>query len=182
MSRTVNVVILCEDRQHEAFARRFLALAGKGTRVQRVEISPKGRGSGEQFVRTRFAKELAFYRARQHRVEQALVVVVDADGKDALAREAQLAEVATEAGQEPRKAGERVAIFVPARNIETWLAYLDGQDVDETTLYPRLLRERECRRHVDALHQMCRQGALRQPAPLSLAAACKEYGNRLGKP
>jgi hypothetical protein len=81
-------------------------------------------------------------------VEQALVVVVDGDAKDALARETQLAEIVMKAGQEPRKASERVAIFVPARNIETWLAYLDGQDVDETTPYPRLPRERECRRHV----------------------------------
>ena len=56
MSRNVNVVILCEDRQHEAFARRFLALAGRSVRVQRVEVSPKGRGSGEHFVRKRFAK------------------------------------------------------------------------------------------------------------------------------
>ena len=72
MSRNVNVVILCEDRQHEAFARRFLAQAGRGLRVQRVEVSPKGRGSGEQFVRARFAKELAYYRSRQHRVEQAV--------------------------------------------------------------------------------------------------------------
>ena len=39
MSRNVQVVILCEDRQHEAFARRFLERAGKDVRVQRVEIS-----------------------------------------------------------------------------------------------------------------------------------------------
>jgi hypothetical protein len=45
MSRNVNVVILCEDRQHEAFARRFFQQAGKGLRVQRVEVSPSGRGS-----------------------------------------------------------------------------------------------------------------------------------------
>lgn len=68
MSRTVSIVILCEDRQHEAFARRFLATTGKSFRVQRVEISPKGRGSGEQFVRARFSKELAYYRSRKHRV------------------------------------------------------------------------------------------------------------------
>ena len=103
MSRSVNVVILCEDRQHEAFARRFLALAGTVTRVQRVEISPKGRGSGEQFVCARFARERPSI-AQADRVDQALVVVVDGDGKDALARETQLAEIVMKAGQEPRKA------------------------------------------------------------------------------
>jgi len=179
MSRSVNTVILCEDRQHEAFARRFLERIGKGHRVMRVEISPKGRGSGEQFVRERFAKELAFYRARQHRVEQALVVMIDADNRTVATRVHQAEEAAKEGGQEQRRARERVAIFVPARSIETWLAYLDGQMVDEKANYPRLERERDCQRHVDCLHRMCQSRALRLPAPPSLEAACTEYCIRL---
>jgi hypothetical protein len=179
MSRNVNIVILCEDRQQEAFARRFLDQAGKGFRVQRVEVSPKGRGSGEQFVRERFAKELAYYRARQHRVEQSLVVVIDADLQDVAVRIGQVEDTAVEGGQDRRRADERVAIFVPARNIETWLAYLDGQTVDENDTYPRLQRERDCQRHVDRLNEMCQRGALREPAPLSLKAACNEYRSRL---
>jgi hypothetical protein len=179
MSRNVQVVILCEDRQHEAFARRFLQETGKDIRVQRVEVSPKGRGSGEQFVRKRFAKELAYYRARKHRVEQALIVVIDADGTDVATRIGQVESTCVEAGDERRQADERVAIFVPARNIETWFAYLDGQTVNENDAYPRLEHERDCQRHVDHLCDMCQRGALRQPAPSSLAAACAEYRSRL---
>ena len=179
MSRNVQVVILCEDRQHEAFARRFLKCAGNSVRVQRVEVSPKGRGSGEQFVRERFAKELAYYRSRKHRVEQALVVLIDADRREVAARIGQVENACDEAGCEPRQANERVAIFVPARNIETWLAYLDGQTVDENQAYPRLERERDCQRHVDCLFDMCQRGALRNPAPPSLDAACVEYRSRL---
>jgi len=179
MSRNVNVVILCEDRQHEAFARRFLEKMGRGLRVQRVEISPKGRGSGEQFVRERFAKELAYYRARQHRVEQALIVVIDADRRTVAQRVEQVDAAAVEGDQERRRPNERVAVFVPARNIETWIAYLDGQTVNEDDPYPRLKRERDCQRHVERLYQMCQQSALRPPVPPSLEAACSEYRARL---
>ncbi|MFW6106857.1 MAG: hypothetical protein ACOC8H_01720 [bacterium] len=179
MSRNVNVVILCEDRQHEAFARRFLKRAGKGYRVQRVVISPRGRGSGEQFVRARFAEELAYYRGRQHRVEQALVVMIDADRRMVEERMEQVDAAAAEGDQERRRANERVAVMVPARNIETWLAYLDGQTVNENDPYPRLERERDCQPHVERLYEMCQQGALRAPAPPSLETACTEYQSRL---
>ena len=179
MSRNVNIVILCEDRQHEAFARRFLAQAGKSYRILRVEVSPRGRGSGEQFVRERFAKELAYYRARQHRVEQALIVVIDADRRAVAERVEQVDAAAVEGNQERRRPNERVAVFVPARNIETWIAYLDGQSVNENDIYPRLHRERDCQPHVDRLREMCQQGALRQPAPSALEAACNEYRLRI---
>ncbi len=179
MSRTVQVVILCEDRQHEAFARRFLKRTGKGIRVQRVEISPKGRGSGEQYVRLRYVKELAYYRGRKHRVEQALIVMVDADVRSVANRIKQIESTCPEAGAEKRQEDERVAIFVPARNIETWFAYLDGRAVDEKETYSRLKRESDCQQHVDVLHEMCEQGTLRQPSPPSLDAACEEYRTRL---
>lgn len=179
MSRNVNTVILCEDRQQEAFARRFLALMGREHRVQRVEVSPKGHGSGEQFVRERFAKELAYYRGRQHRVGQALIVVIDADNRGVGARIQDLDDAAATGKQDRRRPDERVAVFVPGRNIETWLAYLDGQTVNETDEYPRLEHERDCQLHVERLCEMCREGALREPAPPSLEAACIEYRSRL---
>jgi hypothetical protein len=179
MSRNVQAVILCEDRQHEAFARRFLKQAGKDYRVQRVEINPKGCGSGEQFVRERFGKELGYYRSRQHRVEQALIVLIDADTKEVKARIQQVEDAANQSGNDPRRGDERVAIFVAARNIDTWIAYLDGQTVNEKDVYPRLGHARDCQRHVDHLYEMCQQGALRQPAPPSLEVACVEYNSRL---
>jgi hypothetical protein len=147
--------------------------------VQRVEVNPRGRGSGEQFVRQRFSKELAYYRARKHRVEQALIVLIDADGRDVAARIEQVESDCIEAGGERRQSDERVAIFVPARNIETWLAYLDGQTVTEKDTYPKLKRERDCGPHVDYLYNMCQQGALRRPSPPSLEAACEEFQSRL---
>jgi hypothetical protein len=176
MSRNANLIILCEDQQHQAFARRFLTKRGYGNRDVRVVIAKSGQGSAEQFVREEYPKEVAQQRARRHRVIARLIVIIDADGKD---REAQLAKALKDAGHSPRETGEGIAVFLPARNIETWFAYLDGQSVDETKRYPRLDRERDCRRHADALSDMCNGGALREPAPDSLRAACDEFRSRV---
>lgn len=179
MSRAVNLVILCEDRQHEVFARRFLKQAGIVTRDLRVEISPSGRGAAEQFVRRQYLKELQFYRGRSHRVQQALLVVIDADSRSVADRIRQVEQEAISDADGGRRDDERVAIVVPARNIETWFAYLDGEDVNETDAYPRLDRQRDCQRHVDELWRMCQEGSLRHPAPPSLETACDEYRTRL---
>jgi len=180
MSRNVLLVLLCEDRQHETFARRFLAAAGWPTRRLRVEVAPPGRGAADSFVRERFPIELSSYRARRHHLQQALIVMVDGDRKGVKGRLHQLSEVCKSKRIAPRADDERVAIFVPTWNIETWLAYLDGQSVDETRDdYPTLDRPRECQRHVNCLQEMCHRGTLRPPVPASLDAACEEYGAHL---
>jgi len=182
VSRRVQLVLLCEDRQHEAFARRFLNTMGWETRAMRVEKAPGGRGAGEQFVRERYPVELKAHRSRP--VTQALVVLIDGDSEGPVARLQRLDQACREAGLRERTSEERVAVFIPTWNIETWLAYLDGDRVgEEKPDYPRPARERDCQRHVDELVRMCRAGKLREPSPPSLEAACGEYRARLsGEP
>lgn len=178
MSRRVQLVLLCEDKQQEVFARRFLNSIGWETRSMRVEKAPAGRGAGEQFVRERFPRELKAHRSRP--VSQTLVVMMDGDAEGPTARLQQLDKACREAGVAERARDESVAVFIPTWNIETWLAYLNGEPVEERKSdYPRLDSERECQRHVDALVQMCRADKLREPAPSSLDAACREYRLRL---
>jgi hypothetical protein len=180
VSRRVQLVLLCEDRQHEAFARRFLNAMGWETRAMRVEKAPGGRGAGEQFVRKRFPLELKAHRSRP--VSQALVVLIDGDDQGTVARLQRLGQACREAGVAERTQEERVAVLIPTWNIETWLAYLEGEKVGEGRRdYPRLVRERECHRHVDELARMCREGKLREPAPPSLVEACGEYQKRLAR-
>lgn len=178
MSRRVQIVLLCEDTQHEACLRLFLSTMGWETRAMRVEKAPEGRGSADQFVRQQFPRELKAHRT-QH-VSQAFVTMMDGDRYGVIARLGQLDEACRAAGIDVRAPGERVAVFMPTWNIETWFAFLDGETVDEAKSdYPRLPRERDCQRHVDALAEMCRAGALRQPCPPSLEQACDEYHARL---
>lgn len=180
MTRRVELVLLCEDTQHEAFLRRFLTAMGWPMRRLRVEKAPAAGGSAEQFVRERFPIELDAYRRRRGQVGIALAVMQDGDAHGRAGRLGAFAEACKAAEIPARQADDRVAIFVPTWNIESWLAYFDGTNVDETKRdYPRLQRERDCGAHVDRLVAMCRGQGLRQPAPDSLTAACDEYRTRL---
>ena len=179
MSRNVQIVVLCEDTQHETFVRRLLNTMGWSTRRLRIEKAPAGRGSGEQFVRERFPHELVAFRSQSASVGQALVVMVDGDSRGVKARHDELDAACSSLDLPPRRLEERVLVLVPTWKIETWLAYLDGNEVDEGARdYPKLSRPRECQRHVDELVAMCRGRDLRDPAPPSLIAACTEYNAR----
>ena len=176
MRRTVQIVLLCEDTQHESFGIRFLKKAGWSKRQIRVEKAPGGLGSAEQFVRIRFPYELEAHRRRRHRVSVALLVMVDGDKHGVERRIEELNAACRERNIPCRDPGEQVLVFVPTWRIETWLAYLGGETVDEEKRdYARLARPKECQPHVDSLAAMCRSGGLRQPAPSSLVTACTEY-------
>ena len=180
MSRSVRIVLLCEDRQHETFATRFLREAGWERRSFRVERAPTGRGSAEQYVRERFPAELQAVRAK--RGEQAyLFVMVDGDAQGAAGRMASLAASCEERRITPPNDADQLLVCVPTWNIETWLAYLGGETVDETRSgYPRLDRPRDCGPLVKELAKMCRDRSLRAPYPPSLQDTCTRYQRLFG--
>ena len=177
--RRVRIVLLCEDNQHEAFTRRFLKGMGWNTRELRIEKSPSAGGSAEQWIRENFLKELIVYRQRRNRAASALITMIDADTRnvqdriDELQRECEAQEIPF------RTSDEAVAIGVPKRNIETWIHYLNGHEVDETDSYPKLEMERSCKPAVDKLVQLCRSDGLAPDAPPSLVTACNEYTSRI---
>ena len=168
--RRVGIVLLCEDLQHEVFIRRFLKK--RRLVVDRVAKCPGG--SAEQFVRERCPLELQAL--RQRHASTVLIVVIDGDSEGVQRRRDSLAAACRAANVEDRTAADPVVIIVPTWNIETWLACLAGDSVDETKGdYPRLSRESDCQLQVEALAAMCEQGRLRTPAPASLQDACSEY-------
>jgi hypothetical protein len=178
MARRKRVVVYCEDTQHEAFTRRLLHRRGYDKRDIRVHKAPGGRGAAEQWFRSEVVKELQTYRKRTTAYN--VIAMIDGDRLGYEQRCAQLDQACREAGLMPRAADERFVVLVPTWSIETWLSYLEGQQVDESTKsYPRLERPRKCGSQVNALDDMCQRGELRQPAPASLAAACAEYRLRL---
>ena len=169
----VRIVLLCEDSQTDSFVRRFL----KRRRFRNREITtlplPDGNRSGEQWVRERYPQALRAIRGRQGAY---LIVVTDADAQSTAARRVQLDAECRQKNVPVRTDADPVVMAVPRRNIETWLAYLDGNQVDEAEIYPRLQRERECERHAKRLYEMCHvQQALAEPAPPSLRETCEEY-------
>ncbi len=178
-SRRVKITLLCEDSQHESFVRRFLKGMGWNTREIRVEKSPAATGSAEQWVRETFPKELEIYRNRSHKAATGLIAVIDADTLEVQERINEFKSICRTQNVSFRTENDAVAIVVPRRNIETWIYYLNDQQVNEEDVYPKLSKERECQSAVKNLVQACKTIGINQGAPPSLLAACEEYRSRI---
>ena len=172
--RRVQIVILCEDRQQEVFARYFLKKRGF-TGLFRANICPKGSECGSDYVCTHYPVEVKAYRQNRNRVSIGLVVLIDADTGTQEARLNELASVLDEDEQKNREPNEAIAIFVPKRNIETWIRYLQGETVNEEAVYAKFKNnEAVCKTAVEDLADRCYSQSLPENAPPSLQAACGE--------
>ena len=172
--RRVKIVLLCEDSQHEAFARRFLKGMGWNTRELRVEKSPSASSSAEQWVRKEFPNELKVYRRRSP--ASALIAMIDADSKDIQDRIKEFEDTYKSRHVPFRHNGEAVAIVVPRRNIETWIHYLSEKSMNEVSEkddYPKLDKERSCKPAVNHLVEQCKSTWLNPNAPPALKRLVK---------
>ncbi|MCC5652418.1 hypothetical protein LC609_21845 [Nostoc sp. XA013] len=127
---------------------------------------------------TAYAAEVKEYRRKNYRSGM-LVVLIDADTATVKAILKELDNALIENSQELRKPDEKIAIFVPKRNIETWIHYLrTGEVVEEEaekSKYPKFPKnEAICKPGVEQLANQCSQGSLDENAPPSLQAACEE--------
>lgn len=170
---SIKVTLLCEDKQTESFARRFLFRRGFHHREILALPLPCGNQSGEQWVRCQYPRQLKAIRSRKGTF---LVVIADADNLTVKARKNELNQECKRQEVQVRTPKDPVIMAIPRRNIETWLAYLDGTEVDEKATYPRLNRIGDCHKHAKALYQMCHERQeLADPAPPALREACEEY-------
>ena len=131
MGDYTQVVILCEDRQQEVFARHFLVTCGVDRHRIYVRVSPFGRGAAEQYVRDQYPAEVREYRARRNHLNIALAVMLDADIGNVVERLQELENSLSQMSLPQRQPDEKIGIFVPKRNIETWIHYLQGEPVNE---------------------------------------------------
>ncbi|MDI9603433.1 MAG: hypothetical protein QM328_14955 [Acidobacteriota bacterium] len=164
------VVLICEDSQHEYFARHVLSKLGYADRSFRVIKADRGGGSAEQFVRDRFLRELRTFQKGHTTYD--LIVVCDADGKNRLT---DWKEACNRGGLEWPGSDQRVALFFPNREIENWIYHLRGKDVDEARKCTKLKRAGDCQDAVEQLVGFCRSGKLPPDALPSLRQACVEY-------
>ena len=172
MPKQVRAVILCEDRQQEVFARYFLTVCG--IRPVRVQVSPSGIGSGEQFVRENYPREVKTFRSKHPaQPDTRLVVLTDADVWYVGERYQQLDEALRENRLAIRQPQEHIGVFIPKRNIETWIYFLKGHPVNEEEAYPHLRKQSECKPEVELLAQN-RRNPVPENAPPSLRDACQE--------
>jgi hypothetical protein len=180
-NRASQIVVLCEDKLHDVFVTRFLGYFGFRQAELVVLPYPRGgRGAGESFVRREYPQELLKYGRRRARAVTALIAVIDADTGSLADRHADLMRACQEAEVDPRKPGDLVVHAIPRRAINTWLAYLDGVNVDEGVDYKKEgyrfdKCEAEASRLIKRLHEMCKAGDLPVDAPPSLKQACVEF-------
>lgn len=176
MSKASKIVVLCEDRAHEVFACRFLK-KGWGIRNRDITIPPypAGKGSGKQFVEDRLASEVKALRQRQ--ATSILIVMRDADEDNA---NDVLRKLETSIHPE-RNANEPIVFAVPKWHIQTWIAYLEGQIVDESNrqtyknAFGTISETKQAHEYVDKLADWCRKNQNLQSPPKSLMLACKEF-------
>jgi hypothetical protein len=135
VARVSQVVVLVEDERQQRFVRSYLKQLNYTSRDIRFEPLAGGRGSGEAWVRARYALNVKAYRARATRARTSLVVAIDADTEDVARRTRQLEDSLSAEGLSPRTIQERIIHLIPKRNIETWI--LNGNSVDEETDFRR---------------------------------------------
>lgn len=134
MSKPSRIIVLVEDQEQQRFVRKFLYRSGFRIHEIRFEPLPAG-GSGEQWVRARYAPRVRDYRRRSASADTALIVVIDADTHPVTYRENQLQKELTRADLNQRERQEKIVHWIPRRNIETWILCLVNQAVEEETDY-----------------------------------------------
>ncbi len=131
------VVVIVEDDHHKMLIYRYLLRNGLSSHQITIKLSPSGKGSAEQWIRTAYASEVKAYRIRQAKAATALIVIIDADTKTVQERVAQLSRTLDEEGLPEIENQEQIALLIPKRNVETWILCLTEQTVDEATDYKR---------------------------------------------
>lgn len=183
------VTILCEDITYERFIRRYLIERGFEDRNIRIILSVLGKkvNNNNAYVINNYDRVVKEYRAKKNNQDLAVIVMLDADDKTIEERFKTLhMALDNEKGklnQDTRNPGEKIAIFIPTRNIETWFYYIDsGQSCDESTDYKKanytaLNNEQRINlaetSATKLAQEICNQG-IADNVPASLQKACEE--------
>ena len=182
------VTILCEDIDQERFIRQYLICCGLEEHKIKDYGNPKGRviENNNALIVKHYPDLMKSHRRRKYR-NLAVVVMIDAD-EDSVSDKMRslhktLDEAAGNLNKDTRLPNEKVAIFVPARNIETWFYYInnnmEGQECNENTDYKddNMSAEERIKLAKSAANKLareiCPQGVDRITLP-SLRYACTE--------
>jgi len=133
--RIARIILLVEDLNQGNLLRRYLLRLGQDTRTMEFKKLLKGRGSGEQFVRERYASEARAVRLQMAKTKACLIAVIDADTGSVDDRRQQLQRALRDADEPPRAPAEPILNLIPKRSVETWVLCLNSQAVDEVTDY-----------------------------------------------
>lgn len=138
MSQAAEIIVLAEDvRQRKIIHRYLTKKRGYSPRCIR-EVRPEvlqGETAGLTFLRAHYARQVQALRAFLPKRATILIVVADADDETVEERIADLDNRLRLAGYAARRSEEPILLIIPRRNVETWMHFLEGNSVDETTDY-----------------------------------------------
>ncbi|MGK7926440.1 MAG: hypothetical protein AB4290_14575 [Spirulina sp.] len=187
-NKQTRIAVLCEDATHYEFIREYLICRGFNKR--RISPFPTVKESGKlnnAKVIKYYPQLVATYRKIKNYQNTAIIVMIDADNTNVDDRIRDLnIELDKEEGtrnKDLRLPDEKIAIFVPTRNIETWFAYIENQDDNSEEIdykqekyknYKKIQKSSLAKESAKILaEEICRQG-LDDNAPSSLHHACEE--------
>ncbi|MCX7098372.1 MAG: hypothetical protein NTV43_10770 [Methylococcales bacterium] len=168
-SKRPQIYILCEDKNHYYFARKYFELLG----IENIlgKYNPKGEGSGADFVTKSYEKR---FKAFRYKAGSFLVVIIDDDTRD---RIQDLYNI-----YKPSK-NENILIFSPKRNIESWFHFIETGDMGVETHkdekgklmdYKSKYKSYKPTEFAKKLKEDICQKSLPEHAPSSLHHACNE--------
>lgn len=176
--KAAEVVVLCEDKAHDVFAKRFLKnyFVGKKKRI-RVIPYPVDEGSGKKHVFDNLPDQAKALRSGPS--SSVLLVVTDADQFSVGKVHEKLDNLSTR-----NSTNRKIVYIVPKWHIETWMAYLDGdthvQEDDKETYekrYKQIAESKVSPRLTDSLAKACIHNKALDAAPDSLKKSCEEFDN-----
>lgn len=177
MSRASQIIVLCEDKAHECFVYRFLSCLKVNKRNIRIVPYPVGEGDAKRHVLSQIPQQATIVARRS--AKTILIVVMDADNRDVTLLHREL-----DSTLQNNSLRKHIAYIIPKWSIETWLAYLDGNDaVDEADgktykdRYAKRAVSKEAHPLIDALAERCHNQIPLQAPPQSLELACAEFSN-----
>ena len=180
--RVANINVLCEDHDQQNLVRRYLGHF-KITNV-RYEPVPGKSGSGEQYVRTQFAKLVGVCRGTLGKKTKCLLIVVtDADNQTVQAREQTLHDVLKAANSSAITAGEPIVILIPKWQVETWIKCLLGQPMAEDDRHSDQppVTAGEIKRAAATLHEWTRPNAAVGPTCVPSLRLALPRWQRIGR-
>ncbi len=167
--RVSKAVLLCEDPEHQRLMLAFLKKCGvpnPGRMLRPIVASKMREGGNVGWVIERFPDQFRAVRQRQRsRANSLLIVMIDADECSVEERKRELNRRAEEAGLDPIKPDDPLALIIPKRHIETWIRSLLGdsvtEDVDCKT--NKTISKEQLRIAADQLYEWSRPNAIAGP-------------------
>lgn len=154
LSRYYQYQILCEDVQMRTFIQSVLIHQGINARRIRISNYPCGEGCGEAFVRREFVREYKIIKSTNY-LRKVLIVCTDADNFEVaermkvLKQELENNQIKWEGVKEP------IILWIPKRQIETWISALKGEAVDEEMTFRHTGKPLPCKEEAKSFSLFC---------------------------